>query len=215
MSEHEQMRERLDLARALAVPIKELSVSERPLLKQHLLALGAEDRYLRFGNPLSDQTIADYVDGIDFSRDVLFGVFDEGLELVAAGHFAHLTGRNTVEHAGLCAEFGLSVDQKARARGLGTALFVRAATHARNLGVTTLFMHCLIQNKAVMRIARKSGMQVTSQAGQADAYITLGPADATSVVCEAVQEQIAVFDYAIKQQLFNARRELAREDTSA
>jgi hypothetical protein len=66
-------------------------------------------------------------------------------------------------------------------------------------------MHCLTQNKAMMRIARKAGMEISFSAGEADAYVTLAPADAASVIREAMQEQIALFDFAFKQQVLNSR----------
>jgi RimJ/RimL family protein N-acetyltransferase len=209
MTLDERIRDRLDAARVLAIPIKELGAADRPLLLEHLLGLGAEDRYLRFGNPLSDATIEHYVDGINFNEAAVFGIFDDDLALMAAGHFAphvnHATPPGIAEAKPTVAEFGLSVAERARGRGLGTALFVRASTHARNLGITTLFMHCLTQNKAMMRIARKAGMEISHSAGEADAYVTLAPADAASVMREAMQEQIALFDFAVKQQLLNSR----------
>jgi RimJ/RimL family protein N-acetyltransferase len=189
---------RLDMARLHAVPIKALTPDDRPLLLKHLLALGEEDRYLRFGNPLSDAVIEKYVDSIDFDHDMVLGVFDQSLALDAAGHFARLPAEDGVAKA---AEFGLSVASTARGRGLGTALFVRAATHARNHGISMLYMHCLTQNKAMMRIARRAGMHISASFGEADAHLTLAPADSASRVAEAMHQQIGLFDYAFKQQL--------------
>jgi GNAT superfamily N-acetyltransferase len=204
MSVEESMRARLDAARALAVPVKELAAGDRHKLRTHLLSLGAQDRYLRFGNPLGDPIICSYVDGIDFSRDTVFGVFDRQLGLQAAGHFAR---DPVVPGAGesRSAEFGLSVADNARGQGLGTALFVRAATRARNLGIDRILMHCLTQNQAMMRIARKAGMKISSSSGEADAYLELEPADAASVLREAAQDQIGLFDFAFKEQMRNAR----------
>jgi RimJ/RimL family protein N-acetyltransferase len=214
MSLDERIRDRLDAARALAIPIKELTEADCPLLLAHLVELGPEDRYLRFGNPLSNATIEHYVQGIDFRDSTVLGVFDDELRLVAAGHFARqrpstAPGSNGQAESSV-AEFGLSVSGQARGRGIGTALFVRAAIHARNLGISTLFMHCLTQNRAMMRIARKAGMEISYAAGEADAYVALAPADAASVMREAMQEQIALFDFAFKQQLLNSRTLLGK-----
>jgi RimJ/RimL family protein N-acetyltransferase len=207
MSVEDRLRERLDASRALAVPIKVIGAGDRTLFLEHLIGLESADRYLRFGNPLSDGVIESYVKRIDFERDTVFGVFDESLELVAAGHFARMAEAEAgPELAKSAAEFGLSVSENARGRGIGTALFVRAAIHARNLSVGTLFMHCLTQNSAMMRIARKAGMEISVGYGEADAHLKLEPADAASVMREAAFEQIALFDYAFKQQLLSARR---------
>ena len=198
----------LDHARALATPIRELYARERPLFLKHLLRLGMEDRYLRFGSPLSDRAIEAYVDRIDFTVDTIFGVFDDRLRLAAAGHFAPIrppagaTMRRT-------AEFGLSVSSDGRGRGLGTALFLRAAAHARNFGISSLFMHCLSENRPMMRIARKAGMEIRQTHGEADAYLALEPGTVATAIEEGVQRQIALFDFAVKRQLLIARRAFA------
>jgi RimJ/RimL family protein N-acetyltransferase len=197
------MSSQLDVSRALSTPIKELGESERWLFTQHLLDLGADDRYLRFGNPLSNEAIEAYVDRIDFGADTIFGIFDDGLKLVAAGHFAPT--REEAPGPIRSAEFGLSVASAARGAGMGTALFYRAASHARNLQIGTLFMHCLSQNRAMIRIARKAGMDIHQAQGEADAYLSLPPGDLASAIEEGVQQQIAIFDYAIKRHLLAAR----------
>ena len=197
----------LDIERALATPIRELGTRERPLFLSHLLALRQEDRYLRFGSPFSDIAIERYVAGIDFRIDTVFGVFDEDLRLTAAGHFAPLPveARDGQEPLGRTAEFGLSVGDDARGRGLGTALFLRAAAHARNLQVSSLFMHCLSENRAMMRIARKAGMEIRQTHGEADAYLALEPGTMATAIEEGVQRQIALIDYAVKRQLLLTR----------
>ena len=196
----------LDIARALATPIKELKESERSLFLGHLIELDAEDRYLRFGSPLSDSAIGAYVGGIDFRSHTVFGVFDDSLKLVAAGHFAPMPVSNLpCETSHPSAEFGLSVNAVARGKGLGTALFLRAASHARNLGIETLFMHCLTQNRPMMRIAKKAGMEIHHASGEADAYLALEPGDAASAFVEAVQRRIAIFDFAVKRQVLAAK----------
>ena len=191
---------RLDMARLHAVPVRALIRTDRALLLEHLLDLGPDDRYLRFGNPLSDQIIRQYVTSINFESDMVLGVFNDNLTLDAVGHFAPMPEKESVTQA-CSAEFGLSVAATARGRGLGTALFVRAATHARNSGITVLYMHCLTQNKAMMRIARRAGMHISASLGEANAHLTLPPADSASRIAEAMHLQIGLFDYALKQQL--------------
>ncbi len=195
----------LDAHRARATPIRELGSSERSLFLKHLLSLETEDRYLRFGSPLSDAAIGAYVDRIDFRTDTVFGVFDDRLKLAAAGHFAPIPKSTALEAKTLrSAEFGLSVASDARGRGLGTALFLRASSHARNLGVSSLFMHCLSENRAMIRIARRAGMEIEQSRGEADAYLSLEPGTVATAIEEGVQRQIALFDFAVKRQMLLA-----------
>jgi len=176
---------------------RELSRLEREALERHLLTLGDEDRRLRFGVALPDQAIRDYVARIDFEIDAVFGVFDDELQLVAAAHLARC-------HAH--AELGLSVLAAWRGRGVGAALLARSHTHARNWGICRLFMHCLSENAAMMHLARKQGMRVCASNDEADAWLELPPADASSYTSQVLAERVGVFDYALKSQRRAVRR---------
>ena len=65
------------------VPIRSIGPRERDRIAQHLLALPQHDRYLRFGYAASDEQVQRYVDGLDFERDELFGIYNRRLELIA------------------------------------------------------------------------------------------------------------------------------------
>jgi GNAT superfamily N-acetyltransferase len=184
----------------MQIVTRELGRLERARLLAHFLALQAEDRRLRFGLPLADATIADYVAGIDFGRDAMFGVFDDELNLAGAAHLARAE-----EHA----ELGVSVLPAHRGRGIGGALLERAHTHARNWGIGTLFMHCLTENAAMMHLARKQGMRIAAASGEADAHLALPPASPASIAQALLAERVGLFDYALKSQFDAARRMLA------
>ncbi|MGS0892603.1 GNAT family N-acetyltransferase [Burkholderia stagnalis] len=178
------------------VLVRELASKDREQMLTHFLALGEDDRLLRFGQMVPDHVIENYVRTLDFSRDTVFGVFDHTLELIGVAHLAYLP----VEGDNRTAEFGVSVLERARGRGVGTKLFERAAIRSRNTRVTTLYMHCLSRNATMMHIAKKSGMRIEYAYGEADAYLSLPPADHSTIIAEMLQEQAAVFDYALKRQ---------------
>jgi RimJ/RimL family protein N-acetyltransferase len=182
--------------------VRELTSVDRERLLTHFLALDADDRLLRFGQIVPDHVIENYVRAIDFSRDTVFGVFDNQLQLVGVGHLAYLPAEGDKRTA----EFGVSVLESARGQGIGTRLFERAAIRSRNTHVTMLYMHCLSRNSTMMHIAKKSGMKIEYAYGEADAYLTLKPADQSSIIAEMLQEQAAVFDYALKRQARNASK---------
>jgi GNAT superfamily N-acetyltransferase len=174
----------------MQILIRELSRLERPALEKHFLALGAQDRRLRFGATLNDFALRAYVRRIDFEQDAAFGVFDDALHLLGAAHVARTDGY---------AELGVSVLDGHRGRGAGGALLARAHTRARNWGVRALFMHCLTENSAMMHLARKQGMAIVAEAGEADAWLRLAPADAGTHFGEVFEQRVALFDYALKQ----------------
>jgi GNAT superfamily N-acetyltransferase len=90
-------------------PVRELTSLHRTAYEQHLLALGPQDRRLRFGTPPADSVVRAYVARIDFERDALFGVFSDDLTLVGAAHLAR-----GEDHA----ELGVSVLPEHRGRGI-------------------------------------------------------------------------------------------------
>ncbi|MEC5409986.1 GNAT family protein [Paraburkholderia sp. MPAMCS5] len=176
--------------------VRELTAVDRERLLAHFLALDEDDRLLRFGQIVPDHVIENYVRAIDFKRDTVFGVFNDQLQLAGVGHLAYLTAEGDKRTA----EFGVSVLESVRGQGIGSKLFERAAIRSRNTHVTSLYMHCLSRNSTMMHIAKKAGMKIEYAYGEADAYLTLAPADQTSIITEMLQEQAAVFDYALKRQ---------------
>lgn len=181
----------------MTILIKELSRFEHPALEQHLLKLEGEDRRLRFGAGLNDFAIGRYVKGIDFERDAVFGAVDEDLFIIGAAHLARADGH---------AELGVSVLPGHRDLGIGGALLRRAHMHARNWGVRTLFMHCLAENGAMMHLARRQGMDIATGSGEANAWLALPPADASSYMNAVLEQRVALFDYELKSHLAGARR---------
>lgn len=186
------------------VLVKELGERDRRRMVRHFLALESRDRLLRFGTMLPDEQVAAYVNGIDFSRDMVFGVYNRVFQLVAVGHLAFAPkdsapDKSTVTDKDCVAEFGVSVGRTVRGMGVGSKLFERAAIHCRNSDVDTLYMHCLSSNQTMMHIAKKAGMEIHRDYGEADAYLKLRPANPGTVLQEAVEEQFASFDYTLKQ----------------
>lgn len=171
----------------------------------HLLALAPGDRYLRFGYAAGDKHIHNYVESIDFSRDDLFGIYNRRLDLLA---FAHLAYASTPEYES-CAEFGVSVLEHARGRGYGKHLFSRAVMHARNQGVSMLFIHALTENTPMLAIAAHAGAHLERDGSETDAYLHLPPANFDTLLTELVQERVAQTNYSLKAQARAFRHMLA------
>jgi RimJ/RimL family protein N-acetyltransferase len=174
--------------------VQKLTALQRPELLRQLLALSTDDRRLRFGALMQDAAIARYVDGIDFERDQLFGIFGLDMHLAGAAHLA-------LDREQRFAELGLSVNADERGQGLGFALLQRAKLHAVNLGFRTLFMYCLAENQTMVHLARKAGLKVVTEQGSVDANLLLASPSYGAVAQEAVEDQIALVDLFWKQQL--------------
>jgi len=123
----------------------------------HLFRLPERDLWLRFGYAVTDDALRAYVRKLHFSRDAIFGIFDEAADVLAVGHLGF--NKNT---SSTTAEFGLSVLPQARRRGFGLRLLQRAAVHARNRGATYLVMTYVPDNDALKSLAQRAGMQLVS-----------------------------------------------------
>ncbi|MFZ4062327.1 MAG: GNAT family N-acetyltransferase [Polynucleobacter sp.] len=182
----------------LVVPVRALHAGYREQILRHFLQLNEEDRRLRFGTHTPDEVVHHYVQHINFNKDTVLGSFDGELNLIGMAHLAYLP---KVDGQPYAAEFGVSVLPEGRGQGIGTALLERAAMHSRNTRIETLFVHCLANNRPMMHLAQKAGMQVEYAYGDADAYLKLPPANTGTIVQEAANEQWGDFDYALKQNL--------------
>jgi len=182
---------------SVVVPIRSLGANHRQRIARHLMALEPRDRYLRFGFMANDDQIQRYADSLNFDRDEIFGIYNRRIELIAMAHLAFSADSDL----NACAEFGVSVLNSARGRGYGGRLFDRASMHARNEGVSTLFIHALSENTTMLKIARNAGAIVKRDGSESEAHLLLLPATLDSRLSEMLQEQLAKTDYRIKVQV--------------
>jgi len=175
------------------VAVHRLNPRHRDDIANHLLQLPAEDRRLRFGQHIRDDAVRDYVGGIDFECDRVFGVHAPDLALVGVAHLA-------LDPAQQIAELGLSVDPACRGKGHGFALLQRAVLHAANLGYRILFMVCLAENRIMMHLARKAGLTLVVEYGETGARLALDRGTHGGALKEAMADQFALVDCMLKQQ---------------
>jgi GNAT superfamily N-acetyltransferase len=188
-------QEQLRKTEGVLIPIAPLGVEHLPQILKHLLALSEHDRYLRFGYTATDEHVQRYVDGLNFERDEIYGIFNTDLEIIAMAHLALIKdpGRD------FSSEFGVSVAAHARGRGYGARLFERAVIHARNEKVYQMYIHALSENAPMIRIARKGGAKIERDGSETEAYLRLPKRDLDSRVTEFVADQYAKTNYSIKE----------------
>ncbi len=180
------------------IPIRSLAPRHRERIADHLLALPERDRYLRFGYAAGDLQIRRYVDGLDFDRDEVFGVFNRKLVLIALAHLAY--PRPDQPEGPKAAEFGGSVLPTVRGRGYGARLFEHAMLHARNRGLDTMFIHALSENTTMLHIARRAGAVVQRDGSESEAFLKLPHDTLASRMEQWVGDGAAELDYRLKQQ---------------
>jgi GNAT superfamily N-acetyltransferase len=187
------------------VPIRALGPRHRDRIAAHLRELSPSDRYLRFGRAMSDVQLRSYVDGIDFARDQVFGIFNRRLRLVAVAHLAYDSAPQFATRPAMV-EFGVSVGARVRGRGYGARLFEHAVMHARNRGTDTLFIHALSENAAMLRIVRRAGATVVRDGSESEAFLKLPPDTLASQVEELMETHVAELNYRLKRHAIDLRR---------
>jgi GNAT superfamily N-acetyltransferase len=139
---------------------------DRRALESHFASLHREDLRYRFCGSIKREGVTQYLDQISVTGTPCYGVFDDGLALVAVCQ---------LERLGCDLEVGLTVLPTFRRKGFGKALLRRSASYARARGLKGLNIHSLGDNTPMLSLARRIGMTVKIHSGEADGHLTLEP----------------------------------------
>lgn len=120
-----------------------------------------------FGTLVSDQVIDNLVSGMiehEDLHDVLVAE-NENLEIVGTIHIARINDRQV--------ELGIMVSEAYRGMGVANEMMEMALLYCRNRGLYDVYMHCMSNNEAIMKLVKKKGLFISNQTGEADAHVTL------------------------------------------
>lgn len=169
-----------------------LTRAEFPKYAQHLKTLDEKNRFSRFLQITTNDSIDRYVAGIG-ADEVIIGHFNTALDLDAAIHVG------LIERGGeRCVEIGVSVLPEARHHGIGYHLLHRAALWARNHGAVRLYIVCQAGNYEMIKLAHEHDIEVHWESGEAEGVMVFQPGDVTSVAEELLENQIGDWDFAAK-----------------
>lgn len=141
--------------------IRQLSAKENGEFLNHLLGLDKKCRFLRFGSVVSDQWIQDYVAQAFQNKSVILGFFDTYGVLRGSAELQFST-----EQLGL-SEAAFTVDPICQGFGIGSLLMMRIIQEAYSRELDQVSIYCLLENKPMMRIAKKFGGQFAFECGMA------------------------------------------------
>lgn len=171
------------------VEYRKLHGAERPLLRDHLLRLGAEDRALRFLAEVSDEHIEQYCGRVDEHHRIVVGYFVAGV-MRGAGEIVFNTGRPLRASC----EVALSVENDYQNGGVGSELLRRLLVLARNLGVTKVTMLCMRSNRRMQKLARKFESELHFAAGDVEGTLYPRWPDAASQFEESWEQGCAMLN---------------------
>jgi RimJ/RimL family protein N-acetyltransferase len=159
---------------------RKLLPTDLPEFRAHLLRLSPDDRQSRFWASVTDRAIADYCTRVDWLKTIIIGCFDDG----ALRGAAEL--RFEDPRVAWRAEVAVTVEASAQGQGVGTDLLGQLIVIARNRGLKSLIMLCLLDNARMQRIARRYDGALKIEQGQVEAGIAMPFPTQISLLQEAL-----------------------------
>lgn len=134
--------------------IEILNANHLPIISEHLKRMGLEDRFLRFGHFIKDDSIDLYLSKINLNRDIWLGTFDNNengdLKLTS---FCHLCGYSANGYPML--ELGLSVDQDYRNKKIAYDLIKKSFEIAKSKNILKVVLHTMRENTPMYYLVKK------------------------------------------------------------
>jgi len=165
---------------------RKLLPAEWDRYKAHLLRLDRADRHLRFAGTVSDAVIERHCQGLDWRNTIVIGWFDNG----------ELRGASELRTAGTPfpkrAELAFSVESAYQGRGIGHDLMSRALTIARNRGIKTIDVVCMLENRRMRSLARKFTKAAVIESGEVGVTIALTMPNHVTLFLEALEDGAGV-----------------------
>lgn len=153
----------------------------------HLKQLSEQDKFTRFGYKVSDFNIDQFMLGILYSPEshVLFVAEDESKVVIGFSHLARYKDNEW--------ELAVSVNSDRQNTGVGSHLMSYAISYAKVHDITSIFMHCINDNRRIQHLARKHGLKVMSKdGGDITAKLEVPNATLIEYASNLIQEQVDV-----------------------
>jgi len=161
-------------------------VFEREAVRNFYLALTPDDRRKRFCCTLTDETISQYVDRLNFSRDTVLGAFDTQ---------ARIIGLAELVRGPESGEMAFSVRPDRRGQKIGTKLIQKLLVRARMCGVRKVFVMFLSDNTPMRRMAARADMTISAADGESYAERMLPAATAKELARWYLEESLSHSEY--------------------
>lgn len=172
--------------------VRRLCEGERKHVLDFYLALGEEDRRLRFFSPVGDSAITRYVTTLNFNHDIVLGAFDGNAQLLGVLELS----RSADE-----VELAVAVGENYRGRGVGQALVERAWAEMRSSGAHSVVLVTLSENTSMRRLADRLGMKTRFVDGDLESRRPIPPASSQETWESASQELLSTAWWATAKSL--------------
>lgn len=175
---------------------RKLTNSEKPLLEEHLLRVGGEDRVMRFMGGVNDDFIRRHCSLVGGPSSAVIGCFVNGTLRGASEIWFDPAGDTRCELA-------LTVEHDCQGIGIGTELLRRSLVLARNRGARSLYLACLPENRKMQHILKKFGRIVTTRtAGTIESELAIAGPSHLTLWQEFASDGIGMMDALVEQMSF-------------
>ncbi len=183
--------------------VRRLWPGDLPAFGDHLLRLDPSSRYDRFAMAVSDDFLRQYAQRCIAFNDVIYGYFAAGV-LRGAGELRLIVPAGGVQ-ADRQAEAAFSIETGFRRQSAGSELFARILRAARNRRVTTLYMTCLAQNRAMQNLARKFSADLQFETDDCTGRLAARAPTPFSVLREAIEDAagFTTFMFDLRSRVFS------------
>lgn len=137
------------------ITLNRLNGLQRDLIFEHLASLSNEDVALRFGHYMNHDNFRDYVNKINFNRDIVLGAFTIDDQLVG---FCHSVGYH--EKGFPVADVGISVNSTLRGQGIAWRLLQATFDLAAQRQITKIYIYTLRRNTPMYKLMKKLNGQL-------------------------------------------------------
>lgn len=124
----------------------------RDKVKNHFLRLDSDSRHSRFCSIMNDENLINYVNKMDFSKNGIFGIFNENLDIIGLGECVFYKDSPEKKET---AEVAFSVEKGYQGKGLGNKLMARVVQFANTHNLKEMTMYFLRDNAATLHLANK------------------------------------------------------------
>lgn len=155
---------------------------------RHLKALSNEDKFSRFGYPVSDHSIDQLILNMCYHPQdhELWYARDDG-ERVGWGHLA----KNSDDSW----ELAVSVQREFQRQGIGNQLISEILAWAKFHHITEVYMHCIEDNRVIQHLANKNELRIRSRGdGERTASIEVPNPTILESNTQLFKEQKEIFD---------------------
>jgi GNAT superfamily N-acetyltransferase len=152
------------------------------LYAHHLKNLSDNDKFTRFGYNISDASVDKFI------LSILYNKKDNHLFTATANNVIVGYGHLARDHGGW--ELAVSVDQNFQNQGIASNLIEFMIDWAKVRGISSLYMHCIHDNKKIQHLSTKHGLKVVLRDGQdLTAKMELPAPDALDYTTQYFREQ--------------------------